>query len=96
MSDLATLVDWTVGSLKSEPERWIFTEYEAKHDSGITVWIRNASYGLSIEKKGVGSFGGVTAFSTFFGWLTWRGRIYRSAKQAVLKKLLKARSGASA
>lgn len=88
---LNRLVDWAVGSLDSEPESWSFDEHYASHSSGIKVWIANSSYGLSIQKTGVGSFGGVTFVSSFFGWLGWRGRVYRAARKAQIARLLKAR-----
>lgn len=89
--EISRLVNWVIGSLDSEPDAWSFDEFNASHSSGIKVWIANSSYGLRIEKAGVGSFGGVTPVSPFFGWLGWRGRVYRAARKAQIARLLKAR-----
>lgn len=87
------LADWAVGSLAMEPEAWSFDVFRAKHTSGVTVWIANGSYGLDIRDEGI-EIGGVTPFSILFGWATWRGRVYRAARNAAIRKLI-ANAGAA-
>lgn len=62
-------------SLDMSPAEWEFTPYEAVNRRlGASIWIANGYYGVSVRLD-IYEVGGVTAFSSFFGWLTWRRRI---------------------
>lgn len=61
MTHPVTLV---VQSMREHPEDWRVDHYEAKHKSGITVWIANSYYGMEI-KGGGAHFGGVGLLASF-------------------------------
>lgn len=87
MSDHKRLVNWIVGSLSNEPEKWEFDGYFARHKSGVCIWVANEAYGLYIVASG-NKIGGATGWSSFFGWLGWRGRVYRAAMNAQVARIL--------
>lgn len=79
MSSVHQLAGWCINSIISEPENWRITKYEAIHKNGLSIWIANKYYGISIELGGE-KVGGVSGLSTFFGWaVPWRRHLYEAA-----------------
>lgn len=82
------IVDWCVKSLSEEPQAWDCDHYTCSHKAtGVTVWIANGHYGLSIfaspKRDRDEEIGGVTGWSSFFGSvIPWRRRVYAAAKFA--------------
>jgi len=97
MGKLNSIVEWCLHSMETEPQAWRRDNpgwdgklYYVTHiHTGVTVWMANSTWGLGIyASEGHWSsqpeLGGVTGWSTFFGWATpWRVRLYRAAKRAV-------------
>lgn len=74
-SDFDTIVDWCLTSLREDPQAWAVDPYRAVHRNGVSIWMANPHYGMSIEYDGT-KLGGVTGWSTFFGrWIPWRCRL---------------------
>lgn len=77
------LVERVIASLERRPWEWVFDRYSGDHQSGVSVWIANSHYGMSIQYGGGKVVGGVTGWSSLFGPLIpWRSRLRRAALAA--------------
>lgn len=85
-----------VDSLKGDAIGWTFNGFEATHRaSGVSVWVANSYYGVHINVGGI-KFGGVTAMSSFFGYLIpWRRRVLNAVRSAAYRRGDKALSRTS-
>jgi len=71
----------TAVSLREEPKRWEIGEFRATRDDGLTVWIANGYFGLSITPPNGPEYGGVSFTSVFFGWATpWRRAVMSAVR----------------
>lgn len=88
------IFDGLIRSLETEPERWKIDEFTADRDDGYYLWHTNRYYGVEFGyASGPYRFqrtvlaGGVTGWSTFFGWLTpWRRQLVRAVRAAQIRK----------
>lgn len=78
-------------SLAMEPEDWEIDKYDAVNvRRSIRIWHCTRYFGTSLQvglTKRYGesliTYGGVTAFSTFFGWATWRRKLCKAVDDCV-------------
>lgn len=67
------LMRMTMKSLRENPQDWVFSQHEAKNAKiGIAVWTGSGISALRIKTDEGYEFGGVTLYSTFFGYFSWR------------------------
>lgn len=82
MSKLDELVDLIVENAAGSPEEWRVNDFQADHiPSGVSIWLANSYFGVAIQARGINKIGGVTLWSSFFGWATpWRRRLFNAFK----------------
>ena len=81
-----TIADQIIRSLRDDPEQWEFDDFEARHPSGLSVWIANGHYGLNLKFEGMVIYGGVTALSWLFGWAMPTRRRLLSAVRGTVRE----------
>lgn len=97
MGNNRELVSAVLTSLRDHPEEWVSDGYNARHrKSGLSVWVANRCWALSISHNGAELMGGVNVWSVFFWYLIpWRMRVWNAIRRAENAKALAALAGAA-